>query len=168
MTKYPSKRSGNPWTEDLNGCQNSGSSEGQLAGLQLSRWFCPQLDGGNMKPDNRNFLMLGLVVLIAATTARAESLPYGAQRVSAGIYLREGRRQLPITIPDGSVFILTDIFVTGTGVTIYSADDLVNPKFVIWSPHSFQTGLRFSVPPFLDTPTGMFSFSGYFIPADYK
>jgi hypothetical protein len=73
---------------------------------------------------------------------------------------------LPITIPEGWIFVLTDI-EGNSNVNIFSAEDLEHPRWRSSGSysHSFQTGLVFSTPPWI-AYGNPFSFSGYLLPAN--
>ncbi len=124
-----------------------------------------------MRTNNR-IALLAVIGLVVSASARADTLPPGAQPISGTLAADTGihLRPLPITIPDGWVFVLTDHEVSSQGVQIFSAEDPTYPRWrsVGSYSHSFQTGLVFSTPPLISIAGpfgGFFSFSGYLLPA---
>jgi len=72
---------------------------------------------------------------------------------------------LPVNVPAGQIFVLTDLD-TGCGtLSIFAADDQVHVRYqTLGSVRSFQTGLQFAQPPVVRCPGGgvtFLSFSGY-------
>lgn len=118
-------------------------------------------------------LWLAVLVAMASASARADTLPSGAQPVAGSVDLLLVPTPLPITIPEGWVFVLTD-FEGAADLRIFSADDRVNPKYrASFAGRSLQTGLVFSEPPLVAAAhcgggcAGIwFSFSGYLKPMD--
>jgi hypothetical protein len=115
---------------------------------------------------NRRIALLVLFGLVASPLARADTLPVGAQPV-AGLFEWQSPitlAPLPITIPEGWVFVLTDIETAG-GILIHSASDIDHPRWrSVTTRSSFQTGLVFEEAALISnngSQGGWLSFSGY-------
>lgn len=130
-------------------------------------------------------------VLVGAV-AQADTLPPGATPVSGTVEFalveQVFEAQLPVDVPKGQQFVLTDAAIPGLRnsyilIQFFAPDDLVNPRFegspgsasagsstgYVSYAVSFQTGLVFSGAPTVKLPvcsgcfsqSRRFSFSGY-------
>jgi hypothetical protein len=118
---------------------------------------------------NHRIKLLALMAFAASASVRADTLPPGAQPISGYLDGVISGTPLPITIPDGWVFVLTDYESSTQSVAIFSSEDPEHPRFRSAASYnrSFQTGLVFPTPPLVSVG-GMFgaffSFSGYLLP----
>jgi|GEM_PF-4267013 len=139
----------------------------------------------NRKSVDRIFLV-ATVVIACAWRANADTLPSGATPISGSVAItlvgRDAIATLPFDVPDGQVFVLTDLEIarmTGSNtIQVFAADDPDTPRLQGEAQGSsasyqrtFQTGLVFSAAPTIKLPECIFScgptftrvsFSGYF------
>jgi hypothetical protein len=123
-----------------------------------------------MKTGRRIALSVLTGLAMVASSALADTLPPGAQPVSGNIESVGTLTPLPVTIPDGWVFVLTD-FESPNSLQIFAANDPLHPRYRVGINmdsvgRSLQTGLVFNVPPLISAAGNWFSFSGYVVPAD--
>jgi hypothetical protein len=136
---------------------------------------------------NTNFWVLGLVVAFLAGPANADTLPAGATPISGSVAITrvgtDSFATLPFDVPDGQVFVLTDLEVArllgGATLQILAPEDPDTPRLLgLAQPQSgsasyqriFQTGLVFSTTPTIKFPNcsiscppdARVSYSGYF------
>ncbi len=115
---------------------------------------------------NKPIVLLAMLGLAGSTSTLADTLPSSAQPISGHIQTGVSPTPLPITIPDGWLFVLTD-YESNSNAIIFSAEDLEHARWRSYGSygHSFQTGLVFSSPPLIQYGV-FFSFSGYLLPAN--
>ncbi len=155
-----------------------------MAGFAL---FTETHDRSHIMKSSLTAIFPGLVLsaFTAAGAAQADTLPAGGIPASGSFVISTEvaapPTPFPIEVPDGMVFVLTDIsFARGAGdISLFAPDDLTNPRFGFYKDsvsgagiiYSFQTGLVFSGPPAVKASGGDFSsrarisFSGYLKPA---
>jgi hypothetical protein len=108
-----------------------------------------------MKTDIR--IALAVLALLASASARADTVPTGAQRVANMIQWMDEiiLAPLPVTVPEGWVFVLTD-FDGNAQAQIFSAEDTEHPKW-IGQGRSWQSGLEFRSAPLISARGNPFS-----------
>ncbi len=132
----------------------------------MVQWLEYKQTGEEIVRTNKPIVLLAMLGLAGSTSTLADTLPSSAQPISGHIQTGVSPTPLPITIPDGWVFVLTD-YESNSNAIIFSAEDLERARWRSYGSygHSFQTGLVFSSPPLIQYGV-FFSFSGYLLPAN--